>query len=218
MAPAIRGEAAVAKARSVVRAMVDKAPRPFSCALVWEDSKKVVSKAVMQACLTAMTAEGALTTKTVGKGSVIYFPPQLATMTTEEMYSLQSETLPTLTNEARSTAGEAARIEARARAVAAQPTNVELEEAAQSDLDTSAVEARVKVLQSREFVPANRLSAAEAERAKELRRWRELRRCVSAVVEDLRDRCDDRCDVAHLAGIVDDFEVGAGSPTRVVVG
>ncbi|KAJ8599199.1 hypothetical protein CTAYLR_007531 [Chrysophaeum taylorii] len=183
-----------------------KDDRPFSCAQLWENSQKSVPRAAIQATLTQMVAEGKLLSKSFGK-TVCYFKPQEAA----DIVPLFEE-LPRVDHETHRTQNEAARIEARARTLAAQPTNADLEaEPPRADLD-----ARLVVLKSQNFVTPRELAKAKHAYNHELRRWRELRRAVSAAVDAVRERCD--VDAQHLSGVFDDREAGVTGPPPTYIG
>lgn len=203
---AIRGQEAAEKAHTLILTMLAKENRPFSCIQLWEDSKKVVSRAVIQSTLSRLVAEGKLVTKTIGKTSLIYYPPQSQnSFSSEELYEQRHDVLPRLEAECRQMSADANRVELRSRELLAQPTNSELESSVQAAANPEAT-ARLTVLRSREFVQPEQLAVAKREHIRHLGRWRQLRHAVEAAIDVLQEKCADSVDVRHLAGILDDAE------------
>ena len=166
-------------AKEVAAKVFRRQLRPYTVQQLWENTKKVVSKGAMQLAATDLVEEGVLSSKTFGK-TVVYFPILTSDMTTDEFVEILSESLPETEQRASKTKREAKKIEKRAEALANEPTNDELKvnPGRKREID----EARVLVLESREFVPKEIYARAKEDYENQLKRWKGLKGKISSVV------------------------------------
>lgn len=172
--------------------------RPYTALQLWEENHKKISKAAIQASLTGFAS------KLCGK-TLVYYE---ASTSSEDVWTLHYEQIPSLQLRADKVEASAARREQRARQVAAQPTNDELDNAPCND---DQVLDRLAVLSSRTFVPRDRLQSAVTRYNTHLRKWTELRRVVRTALAVINEQEDD-VDHAHLAGVFDDDEAHVANP------
>lgn len=228
-APKVRGVDAVATAEREVLGYMQQFPRPFNATQLWENTLKVVSKANVQAALAALVAAGSVSEKKYGKQAIYYADPDAAAAAAgapspDDFCDIVLGLLPAALVEAERIRAEAGRLERRAAALAAEPTNADLDAAlataaataaddvtaapAAAILDSDLLAARADVLASRAFVTADEMAAARARHDAALARVAALRRVVRAVAAACAETSDEDVDVPHLAGVFADAEAG----------
>mmetsp|Transcript_14545 Transcript_14545/g.47402 ORF Transcript_14545/g.47402 Transcript_14545/m.47402 type:complete len:231 (-) Transcript_14545:318-1010(-) len=216
MAPPLRGEEAVGAAKAVIRKSYARSGRPTTVQQLWENTKKVVAKAAIQQGLSDMVADGSLRQKAFGK-TVVYYPPPAEAdcdWTVDDFCRVIDEELPELEAAIARKARDAVKVAKRAEALAREPLNSELDDKPTGDGARDHDDARIKVLESRTFVPKETMRQAKVEYNAQLRRWRALRSAALGVVDLVEDSCDDdTLDLAHLAGVFDDTEAHLANAT-----
>lgn len=222
----VRGDAAIGKAEEDVLAYLEKFQRPFNCTQLWENTRKVVSKANVQAALARLVDRGSVAEKRYqnGKVSLYYADPEAMARrkgapSADKFCDIVLVELPDALVETERLKAEAGRLERRAAALAREPTNAALDEtlsaaaavamAGPGDARREAeLAARLKVLSSRTFVEPADMAAAKATHDAALVHWKTLRRVVRAVADTCAETTEEDIDVIHEAGLFTDREAG----------
>jgi len=208
-------------AREAAEKLFRKHRRPYTVQQLWENSKKATSKVAMQLAVNDLVTAGTLASKSFGK-TLVYWPTTSDDLSTDEFCELLWNQVPQLEARDAKLTRELATTEKHAAALAAEPTNAELDDAVvklsssssppsakSTGVSTDEMAARVAVLESREFVKAETFAAAKAEHNRQLKRWKDIKAAALGAIEFLEERqTGDFVDFAHLAGVYDDHEAG----------